>query len=299
MFLVNYTDLHTNNMLQHRKIYMKYQVDHLNHNRSLHIHEGYEIYFFHKGMAKYIINDNVFNLCPGDMLLFNGNSLHRPNPDTSGPYIRSFINFMPDWIQPYLSKREFEQILNLFHEKKATKIQWSYHQIELLKHSFKLIQKEFASEEFGSESMIKALLIRLIIEILRKLDEDKTFDNQKLSNLKEQHVQRILEVINIRYRDHLSLDHFSEILHLNKYHMCHCFKEVTGLTINHYLATKRIEEAKKILTRTEESVSDVAFNVGFNTLVHFSRQFKKHTGRSPNQFRKQFIESEIPLAPEK
>ena len=71
-------------------------------------------------------------------------------------------------------------------------------------------------------------------------------------------------------------------------HFIRSFKEVFGETPHRYLQRRRVERAMYLLRETEVSVTDVCFDVGFNSLGTFSRTFKDITGVSPTQFRARF-----------
>ncbi|MCS7460846.1 helix-turn-helix domain-containing protein [Paenibacillus doosanensis] len=64
------------------------------------------------------------------------------------------------------------------------------------------------------------------------------------------------------------------------------FKQETGLAVSEYIQMKRIEEAKKLLTLTEYSLSDICARLNFNDQSYFTKVFKKVTGVTPLQFRK-------------
>ncbi|MDF2670592.1 MAG: AraC family transcriptional regulator, partial [Paenibacillus sp.] len=68
--------------------------------------------------------------------------------------------------------------------------------------------------------------------------------------------------------------------------MCHCFKEVTGFSINNYIARKRVDEAKRLLLMSNEPVGRLSELLGFGNPIHFSRLFKQHVGVSPLVYRK-------------
>jgi AraC-like DNA-binding protein len=63
------------------------------------------------------------------------------------------------------------------------------------------------------------------------------------------------------------------------------FKESTGLAFTEYVAAARVEEAKKLLADRSMRISEIAFEVGFQSLTHFNRVFKAVTGLSPTGFR--------------
>ena len=58
------------------------------------------------------------------------------------------------------------------------------------------------------------------------------------------------------------------------------------MTFTEYLSTVRVAKAKKLLANPQLRVSEVAFEVGFASLTHFNRMFRRITGQSPTRFRK-------------
>jgi YesN/AraC family two-component response regulator len=86
----------------------------------------------------------------------------------------------------------------------------------------------------------------------------------------------------------LTLDQIADGLHVNKHYICHCFKEITGFSINKYLANRRIEEAKNLLVTSNDSIGMISDGLGFNSAVHFSRLFKQYVNISPQMYRKKF-----------
>lgn len=69
------------------------------------------------------------------------------------------------------------------------------------------------------------------------------------------------------------------------FYFCKLFKRATGLTFTDYVARVRIEKAKTLLLDSNRRVSEVAYEVGFQSLTHFNRVFKKIVGRSPSSYR--------------
>ena len=72
---------------------------------------------------------------------------------------------------------------------------------------------------------------------------------------------------------------------LSTFHFIRVFKKMLGYSPYQYLMAYRLERAKSLL-KNDASVSDVAFDVGFNSLENFSYSFRKCTGLSPSEFKK-------------
>lgn len=74
---------------------------------------------------------------------------------------------------------------------------------------------------------------------------------------------------------------------LSESHFCRLFKEATGLTLTDYINRSRVEWAKKELLNPSQRVSEIAFQIGYQSLSQFNRSFARITGVSPTQWRKE------------
>ncbi|MED4599972.1 AraC family transcriptional regulator [Paenibacillus validus] len=276
----------TNLALRRNGIYVRADQSEWQYNWPVHTHEGFEIYYFIRGSANYIIGEDIYDLSPGDMLLFRGSTIHRVNPAKDVPYVRSYVNFTELFLKEQLPPEMYQKLLSLFDAPGGLLIRWTLDEQGEIESGFRLLQQEIEREAFGYEVILKTYLAQLLIKIYRKSKHLVEFSPTEQPSHSQANVRRILQYINQHFTENITLADLSKALHLNKYYICHSFKEVTGYTVNNYLMSKRIEEAKKLLLTTNEPVSAIAEKIGFNTSVHFSRSFKQYAGVSPQIFRK-------------
>lgn len=85
----------------------------------------------------------------------------------------------------------------------------------------------------------------------------------------------------------LSLEDISAEFGVSSSYFSRIFREETGVTFVAYRTILRMEKAAALLTVPGNSISSIAFEVGYNDATHFIRTFKKHTGMSPSDYRKQ------------
>jgi AraC-like DNA-binding protein/ligand-binding sensor protein len=77
----------------------------------------------------------------------------------------------------------------------------------------------------------------------------------------------------------------AKAVNTSTFYFCKLFKRTTGLTFTDYLARVRIEKAKTLLLNPNRRVSEVAYDIGFQSLTHFNRIFRKIEGQSPSNYR--------------
>ena len=80
-------------------------------------------------------------------------------------------------------------------------------------------------------------------------------------------------------------DYLSNSLHHDYNHLSHLFSSVEGVTIEQYLINQKIEKAKELLVYDELSLTEISYRLGYSSLAHLSRQFKKITGMTPSAFK--------------
>ena len=88
--------------------------------------------------------------------------------------------------------------------------------------------------------------------------------------------------------------YISSRLFLNYTYIANVFSETQGITIEHYIINKKIEKVKKLLIYHDYSISQVADMMHYSSIGHLSNQFKKVTGYSPSEFKKQLQEKPAP-----
>src|ERR1044071_7710767 len=77
----------------------------------------------------------------------------------------------------------------------------------------------------------------------------------------------------------------SKIAYISPYHFNRIFRQVTGIPPNQFFYAMRLETAKRLLLTTDTNVTDVCFDVGYNSLGTFIRRFTGLVGLSPSRFR--------------
>jgi AraC-like DNA-binding protein/ligand-binding sensor protein len=98
-------------------------------------------------------------------------------------------------------------------------------------------------------------------------------------------ITRAKEYINEHQTEDLRLGQVAKAVHTSMFYFCKMFKKVTGINFTDYLSRVRIEKAKNLLLNPNLRVSEIAFEVGFQSLTHFNRVFKKILGQSPTEYR--------------
>ncbi len=98
-------------------------------------------------------------------------------------------------------------------------------------------------------------------------------------------IHRAKEYIEEHKSDPISLGEVAKTLNVSTFYFCKLFKKATGLNFTDYLSRVRIEKAKNLLLNPNLRVSEIAYEVGFQSLTHFNRVFLRIVGCSPTSYR--------------
>jgi AraC-like DNA-binding protein len=102
-------------------------------------------------------------------------------------------------------------------------------------------------------------------------------------------ITRAKEYIHEHQTEEISLGQVAKAVNTSTFYFCKMFKKVTGINFTDYLSRIRIEKSKNLLLNPNLRVSEIAFEVGFQSLTHFNRVFKKILGQSPTEYRAQLL----------
>jgi len=100
-------------------------------------------------------------------------------------------------------------------------------------------------------------------------------------------VGRVVAVMWERLGETLTLQDMADMAHLSPYYFTRVFRAVTGIPPAEYLAALRVQEAKRLLLTTPESVTDVCLEVGYTGLGTFTARFARLVGVPPGRLRRQ------------
>ena len=98
-------------------------------------------------------------------------------------------------------------------------------------------------------------------------------------------ISRAKQYIQDHQDEDLSLSQVAKAVNTSTFYFCKLFKKVTGLNFTDYVSRLRIEKAKNLLLNPNLRISEIAYEVGFQSLTHFNRVFKKIMGQSPTEYR--------------
>lgn len=87
------------------------------------------------------------------------------------------------------------------------------------------------------------------------------------------------------FTEKISSRDLAQMVSLSPEHFCRTFKQATGLRVTEYIASLRVNEARRTLTASNQLIGDIGLSCGFETLGQFNRMFKKLTGETPTQYR--------------
>jgi AraC-like DNA-binding protein/ligand-binding sensor protein len=125
-------------------------------------------------------------------------------------------------------------------------------------------------------------LLRIFAEHLSIVANQVVF---QCENTEPPAITKAREYIAANFTEELSLSAVAKAVHMSTFYFCKQFKKATGFSFTNYLSRVRVEQAKQRLQNPNVRVSEVAYEVGFQSLTHFNRVFKNLTGESPTAYR--------------
>lgn len=249
-----------------------------------HFHNGYEIIFITEGESNFTINDNIYTYGENSLLFLNNLEKHKMDL-ISTPYSRYMIIVDSDYLDNIIKEHI---LLSIFKNrtskyKKGFKIKEEHLDFinKTLGHLINIFSKE---SEFWQIEFMSMLSILLVFLYRNYTDQ---FPISRIDK-KEQRILDIQHFIDENFRKDISLDSIASEFFISKYYLSHSFKDVTGFTIKQYILLKRISYAKNQLYFTDNSVTDIAMDCGFNSQSSFIRTFGEKEGITPLQFRKYY-----------
>jgi AraC-like DNA-binding protein len=255
-----------------------------------HYHNNYEISFITEGNGKRIVADSIVEFQPGDLVFIGCNLPHVwiPDKNSGTPSNRFlemvFLQFTPDVLcQQLLALPEFKYV--------ARALTMSERGIQIVGQTLNEVSEIMLQLPYMNsfERMLNFFKLMNIIggSITNVPLASSEYIRQRFSTGSKR-LSMIHEYLMNNYREEIDLEKLAELVNMAKSSLCRYFKINMGITVFEYLNKIKIDFACKLLMDPDLNIIEVSFDSGFNNISHFNKQFRKITGLSPSEYRKQF-----------
>jgi AraC-like DNA-binding protein len=251
--------------------------------RCLHAHENaLELEIIRSGSCISIVDGCPYKLKAGDIQIINAGMTHEQNFGIDSDLVAYSVGIknlhikglrgnalIPDNIYPVFRLKDFfDDICDLFD----------------------LITLQLDRNYIHATETANYLMIAFLSLFLNVLSTEPTtpLQDRKVTS-QEMIVQKACQYINENYRNNIALQDIAKHANVDKYYLTRAFKKVLGYPPIQYLIRRRIGEAQFQLVETSKPISEIATEVGFNTLSHFSTTFSKILKTSPQKYRSEVL----------
>ena len=254
-----------------------------------HCHEVYELNFVENaaGVVR-TIGDSRETIGDLDLVLITGSKLVHIWEQGTCPQHEIHeitIHIDPDIFHGSLiDKRAFASIRRML-ERAQRGLAFPESAIQVVRED--IINLARSGDSFASVIRLFNLLYRLsLVEGAKELSSSSFIEAREGNE--DERVRQVKEYIATHYMNDICLQELADIAHMSAEAFSRFFRNRTGRTPNRYLIDYRLGIAARMLITTQQSVSEIGFSCGFNTLSHFNRLFRESKGCTPSEFREQF-----------
>ena len=149
------------------------------------------------------------------------------------------------------------------------------------------IFQEFTERQEGYTDAIKAYLDVFFLEYIRQSQDPKSIAKSE-SVYTQERFEELTRLLETNIGSMKTVSQYADLLSLSPYQLNAITKASVGKTVSILINEQIILEAKRYLLATSSQIKDVADHLGYEDVSYFIRFFKKHTGHSPEAFRKNF-----------
>lgn len=246
-----------------------------------HVHDGFEVLLIESGHGTILIGDYKAVINPGTLVLIPPFVPHKIVMEEAVPYIRSMFLINPYKMNSLLEGMPHQQKLfkRLCHEQLKAYVLLMGEEKEFYNNFLGMVKDViFRTHPSMKDSVICSSFIQLLALLEPRVDFTHVHHNKTIiagvQNYISQHLSQVM-----------TLDEIAGSIGVSKYHLAHEFSQTMGVTLMSYIANKKLALACDRLGHTDDEISQIAYELGFNDGSYFSKWFKRLKGLSPTQYR--------------
>ncbi len=256
-------------------------------------HEQIEILYFHRGGAVVHCENRVYTVNDNEVVIINPYEMHQISYHSGQPLYDCLMIDASLYQQECLTA-EVERYINLLTDTHVCFNNYITHDEEFLA-CIKAICQEMKNKELMYKLAVKSHVYHMLIYLFRRHVYKGSSFCQLVENA-ERHdrIKPALDLMKSKMAEHITLEELAEVCHVSASHFCRLFHQITGYSPIRYLLDIRLQEGVTLLKQTDKSVTQIAYDVGFDDVGYFSRKFKDQFGLSPMQLKKRCLAEQTP-----
>lgn len=246
----------------------------------LHRHKEAQLVWIIKGTGSLVVETNVHAFRDNDIFLIAPNQAHIFKSVETGNDVHSLSVFY-DPNAPLASLFQLPELapINSFIEHSKGGLKIPQKSIKAVSDSMSLLKVKSEVELFTEFIHLLQLLSKIKVTPLSESISKSLSEGEGIR------MGKVYDYVFYNFKTDISLEQVADIASLTPQAFCRYFKKHTGATFVTFLNEIRINEAKKKLVEGRfESITDLAYRCGFNSITNFNRVFKKLVGNSPKEY---------------
>ncbi len=247
--------------------------------KSPHSHSWYELFYLISGECILNVDGNLWRLGAGSIAIFPPDVLHSTAYTGTNSAQRMCIEFSQNYIEPLLESTDMQKLFEpLIH----TPVSLSLNSSVSFNRTVSDILEEQQNDDTFSDLLKTCQLNRLLIYLIRDFHSIPAMPPKKFH---DNTIHLALFYIERNFHNHITLDSLASIYHLNPSYFSKKFKTACGMGFKEYLTNFRIVHSEKLLLETQKSITEIAFECGFESSNYYGDAFRRKNGVSPSRFR--------------
>ena len=245
-------------------------------------HPFHEMFYVAEGSCAVFIGQRVYRLKKGDFAVIPAGTVHRTDYLSAGQNTKIVLSFSRR------IAREIDQFLgeNLTAlSLKPGRIRTPVQRQDAVSLVLNRMLYEYENQPFHAHSFCKACLTELLISLIRYRAGEE--ENDGVVSPGDERIQAVAEYISAHLQEDLTLPRLAETFALSPSHLSRTFHAATGIPLREYLVNLRVQKAMELLLKTEKTVTEISDLCGFHDPNYFGDAFRRATGLSPRDYRKQ------------
>lgn len=250
-----------------------------------HFHNFHEIIYIVEGKAQFTISGKEYEADGHSMLFINNFESHK-STIIRYPYKRYYIILSQSFLRLHIHDPILLSIITQRPSSFNHMINLNNDNNQRIFDFFSIIYKEFMGMKKYSSDFIGSMIKLMLINLYRDYNQ---YFVSRIASTTLQMIDKITIYIENHYMDDIVLEKVAEENNIDMYYLSRLFKNVTGFGFKEYLISQRLSRAKDMLINTDNSITEICMNCGYNNVNHFIRIFKDREKYTPLQYRKNHV----------